>query len=55
MTDPNPAHPADPHDDNPKLKLEDFARMRPADEVLPPGAMATFKRTRGSQNAPTQT
>lgn len=41
-------------DDNPELKPEDFARMRPAAEVLPPAAMAAFKRTRGPQKSPTK-
>jgi hypothetical protein len=35
--------------DNPELTDEDFARMRPASEVLPPEVMDAFKRTRAAR------
>ena len=34
-------------DDNPEWTKEDFARARPAAEVLPPDVIAAFGRTRG--------
>lgn len=34
-------------DDNPEWTDEDFARARPAGEVLPPEVIAAFKRGRG--------
>ena len=40
--------------DNPELTAKDFARMRPASEVLSPKVMGAFKRTRGPQKAPTK-
>ena len=40
--------------DNPELTADDFAKMRPAAEVLPPEALSAFKRVRGPQKAPTK-
>lgn len=34
-------------DDNPEWTAQTFARARPAEEVLPPEALAAFKRPRG--------
>jgi uncharacterized protein (DUF4415 family) len=39
--------------DNPPLTEEDFARARPADEVIPE-FMKEWRRTRGKQKAPTK-
>ena len=41
-------------DDNPEWTEEDFAKARPAEEMLPPEALALFKRGRGPQKAPTK-
>jgi uncharacterized protein (DUF4415 family) len=41
-------------DDNPEWTKADFARARPAAEVLPPHLLAQFKNTRGAQKAPTK-
>jgi uncharacterized protein (DUF4415 family) len=41
-------------DDNPEWTKADFARARPPAEVLPPHLLAQFKKTRGSQKAPTK-
>jgi uncharacterized protein (DUF4415 family) len=37
--------------ENPEWTANDFARARPAHEVLPPEALSVFKRTRGPQRA----
>lgn len=42
----NPKPPAD-YDDNPEWTEEDFARARPASEVLPPEALALLVRKPG--------
>lgn len=39
--------PPDDFDDNPEWTEEDFARARPADEVLPPNIVAMLVRPRG--------
>ena len=39
-------------EDNPVWTEEDFARARPAHEVLPPEVLALFPRTRGAQKLP---
>jgi uncharacterized protein (DUF4415 family) len=39
-------------EENPEWTREDFARARPAHEVLPPQVLAAFKKTRGPQKAP---
>jgi uncharacterized protein (DUF4415 family) len=39
-------------DDNPEWTDEDFARARPAHEVIPAEALKAFPRTRGAQVAP---
>jgi uncharacterized protein (DUF4415 family) len=41
-------------DDNPEWTKADFARARPPAEVLPPKLLAQFKKTRGTQKAPTK-
>jgi uncharacterized protein (DUF4415 family) len=41
-------------DDSPELTEADFARLRPASEVLPAEVIAAFKRGRGPQKAPTK-
>jgi uncharacterized protein (DUF4415 family) len=41
-------------DDNPEWTRADFARARPAAEVLPLHLLAQFKKTRGAQKAPTK-
>lgn len=41
-------------DDNPEWTEEDFAKARPAEEILPPEALALFKKRRGPQKAPTK-
>jgi uncharacterized protein (DUF4415 family) len=40
--------------DNPELTAKDFAKMRPASEVLAPEVLNAFKRTRGPQRSPTK-
>jgi uncharacterized protein (DUF4415 family) len=40
--------------DNPEWTEADFAKARPAAEVLPPEFMAAWKRTRGKQKTPTK-
>lgn len=40
--------PAD-YDDNPEWTEADFARARPASEVLPPAVVAAFGRNRGGR------
>jgi uncharacterized protein (DUF4415 family) len=40
--------------ENPPLTAEDFARMRPALEVLPPAVAAAYRRARGPQKTPTK-
>ncbi|MEG3083082.1 BrnA antitoxin family protein [Sphingomonas sp. PB2P12] len=45
--------PAD-YDENPEWTGEDFARARPASEVLPPDVAAVLVRRRGPQSAPTK-
>ncbi|PZO74140.1 MAG: hypothetical protein DI640_07075 [Sphingomonas taxi] len=45
--------PAD-FDENPEWTEEDFARARPASEVLPPEVVALLVRRRGPQAAPTK-
>lgn len=45
---------ASEHDDNPEWTKADFARARPADEVLPPEFVAAYRkrgRPRGSTKA----
>jgi uncharacterized protein (DUF4415 family) len=60
MSFKHPPLPADdaPFDDpdNPEWTSEDFARARPAAEVLPPEILAAFPKTkvRGAQRAPTK-
>ena len=44
MTDP----------ENPPLTAADFARMRPAFEVMPSAAAAAYRRSRGPQKTPTK-
>lgn len=39
--------------DNPELTEEDFARMRPASEVVPE-LVEAYRRSRGPQKAPTK-
>ena len=39
--------------DNPELTAEDFARMRPAAEVVP-DIVEAYRRSRGKQKAPTK-
>ena len=41
--------------DNPELTEEDFAKMRPAHEVLPPGIMAAFPKSKGGRPRKIQT
>lgn len=41
-------------EDNPEWTVKDFARARPAYEVLSPRVLAAFKKTRGAQKAPTK-
>jgi uncharacterized protein (DUF4415 family) len=41
-------------DENPEWTEEDFVRSRPAHEVLPPEVLASFKKARGPQKAPTK-
>ena len=41
-------------DDNPEWTEEDFARARPAREVLPPEFLEAWNRFRGAQKAPTK-
>ena len=41
-------------DDNPEWTEEDFARARPAAEVLPPGFMAAFRKTKGRPKGSTK-
>ncbi|HEY4835891.1 MAG TPA: BrnA antitoxin family protein [Bradyrhizobium sp.] len=41
-------------DDNPEWTKADFAKARPAAEVLPSELLAQFKKTRGPQKAPTK-
>ena len=41
---------ADP--ENPEWTEADFARAKPAHEVLPPEVLSAFRRTRGAQKAP---
>lgn len=38
--------------ENPEWTKEDFARARPAHEVLPPKVLAAFRKTRGPQASP---
>ena len=45
--------PAD-FDENPEWTEEDFAKARPASEVLPPEVAALLVRRRGPQAAPTK-
>lgn len=40
--------------ENPEWMEEDFARARPAYEVLSPEVLAAFKKTRGPQKTPTK-
>ena len=40
--------------ENPPLTAADFARMRPALEVMPPAAAAAYRRSRGPQKTPTK-
>ena len=42
-------------DENPEWTEEDFARARPAHEVLPPHVVAALVRRRGPQAKPTKT
>jgi uncharacterized protein (DUF4415 family) len=42
-------------DDNPEWTAEDFARARPAKEVLPPKLYEALTRGRGPQKAPVKT
>ena len=39
-------------EENPEWTAEDFARARPAHEILLPEVLAVFKKTRGLQKAP---
>ena len=41
-------------EENPEWTAEDFARARPAHEVLPPAVRSVFKKTRGPQKSPTK-
>jgi uncharacterized protein (DUF4415 family) len=43
-----------PIEDNPEWTAEDFARARPAHEVLPAEVLKAFPKTRGPQVAPTK-
>lgn len=45
--------PAD-FDENPEWTEEDFARARPASEMLPPHVVADLMRRRGPQRSPTK-
>ena len=38
--------------DNPEWTKQDFARARPLHEVIPSGALSSFKKYRGPQKAP---
>jgi uncharacterized protein (DUF4415 family) len=40
--------------DNPEWTESEFARARPANELLPKQSLAAFKRTRGPQKSPTK-
>src|SRR3954466_2442817 len=40
--------------DNPPLIAADFARMRPAVEVMPPAAAVAYRRSRGPQKTSTK-
>jgi uncharacterized protein (DUF4415 family) len=43
------------HDpENPPLTAQEFAQMRPALEIMPPGAAAAYRRARGPQQTPTK-
>jgi uncharacterized protein (DUF4415 family) len=44
---------ADPDDENPEWTREDFARARPASEVVP-AVVAAYRRARGPQKRPTK-
>jgi hypothetical protein len=51
---PRPSAPASdrtivPDDENPEWTADDFARARPAAEVLPPEVLAAFGRKRGQR------
>jgi uncharacterized protein (DUF4415 family) len=39
-------------EENPEWTAEDFARAKPAHEVLRPEVLAVFKKTRGPQKGP---
>jgi len=41
-------------EENPEWTAEDFARAKPAHELLSPRALSAFKKTRGPQQAPTK-
>lgn len=41
-------------DDNPEWTEADFARARPAQDVLPPEILKAFPKLRGPQKAPTK-
>ncbi|WP_174284756.1 BrnA antitoxin family protein [Sphingomonas bacterium] len=49
-----PLPPPDDYDENPEWTEEDFAKARPASEVLPPEVVALLVRRRGPQRAPTK-
>jgi uncharacterized protein (DUF4415 family) len=40
-----------PDNDSPELTDADFAKLRPADEVLPPAVIVAFKAPRGRPKA----
>jgi uncharacterized protein (DUF4415 family) len=42
------------NDDSPELTKADFAKLRPAEEVLPPEVISAFRRGRGPQKTPTK-
>ena len=50
---PGPDHPE--FDDNPEWTEADFARARPASQVLPPELYQTLTRGRGPAKRPTKT
>jgi len=45
---------AEQDDENPEWTESDFARARPASEVLSPEVLSAFRRPRGAQVAPTK-
>jgi len=43
-----------PDDENPEWTADDFARARPAKDVLPAAFLEAHRRRRGAQKAPTK-